>query len=62
MKASTVALQESVLNTLKENGMQSKYMISTGCEVPPGAPCDAITAQTYTVAEKGPEIYKKIIG
>ncbi|WP_440946710.1 uroporphyrinogen decarboxylase family protein [Methanosarcina sp. T3] len=62
MKADTIALQESVLNTLKENGMQSKYMISTGCEVPPGAPCDSITAQTYTVAEKGPEIYKKIIG
>ena len=62
MKADTVALQESVLNALKENGMQSKYAIATGCEVPPGAPCDAITAQTYTVAEKGPEIYKKIIG
>ncbi|TFH06001.1 MAG: methyltransferase, partial [Methanosarcina sp.] len=62
MKANTVALQESVLNTLKENGMQSKYMIATGCEVPPGAPCDAITAQTYTVAEKGPELYKKIMG
>ncbi len=62
MKADTVALQESVLNTLKENGMQSKYMIATGCEVPPGAPCDTITAQTYTVAEKGPEIYKQIIG
>ncbi|AKB30376.1 Dimethylsulfide methyltransferase corrinoid protein [Methanosarcina siciliae T4/M] len=62
MKADTIALQESVLNTLKENGMQSKYMISTGCEVPPGAPCDSITAQTYTVAEKGPELYKKIIG
>ncbi len=62
MKADTVALQESVLNTLKENGMQSKYMIATGCEVPPGAPCDTITAQTYTVAEKGPEIYKNIIG
>ncbi|MFZ2499718.1 uroporphyrinogen decarboxylase family protein [Methanosarcina sp.] len=62
MKAETVALQESVLNTLKENGMQSKYMISTGCEVPPGAPCDSITAQTYTVAQKGPEIYRKIMG
>ncbi len=62
MKTDTMALQESVLNTLKENGMQSKYMISTGCEVPPGAPCDTITAQTYTVAEKGPELYKKIMG
>ncbi|MDD3042261.1 MAG: uroporphyrinogen decarboxylase family protein [Methanosarcinaceae archaeon] len=58
----TVALQESVLNTLKENGMQSKYVISTGCEVPPKGPCDSITAQTYTVAEKGPELYRKIIG
>ncbi len=62
MKAETMALQESVLNTLKENGMQSKYMISTGCEVPPGAPCDSITAQTYTVAQKGPELYRKIMG
>ncbi|WP_440956913.1 uroporphyrinogen decarboxylase family protein [Methanosarcina sp. Mfa9] len=58
----TIALQESVLTTLKENGMQSKYVISTGCEVPPKGPCDSITAQTYTVAEKGPEIYKNIIG
>ncbi|MPN31374.1 hypothetical protein SDC9_178848 [bioreactor metagenome] len=42
--------------------MQSKYAIATGCEVPPGAPCNSITAQTYTVAQKGPEIYKKIMG
>lgn len=62
MKADTIALQESVLQTLKENGMQSKYAIATGCEVPPGAPCNTITAQTYTVAQKGPEIYKKIMG
>ena len=62
IKADTVTLQESVLTALKENGMQSKYAIATGCEVPPGAPCDSITAQTYTVAEKGPEIYKNIIG
>jgi len=58
----TIALQESVLTTLKENGMQSKYVISTGCEVPPKGPTNSITAQTYTVAEKGPEIYKNIIG
>lgn len=58
----TIALQESVLNTLKENGMQSKYVISTGCEVPPRGPCDTVAAQTYTVAQTGPEIYKKIIG
>ncbi|WP_440954593.1 uroporphyrinogen decarboxylase family protein [Methanosarcina sp. Mfa9] len=58
----TIALQESVLNTLKENGMQSKYVIATGCEVPPRGPCDTVTAQTYTAAETGPEIYKKIIG
>ncbi len=58
----TIALQESVLNTLKENGMQSKYVIATGCEVPPRGPCDTVTAQSYTVAETGPELYKKIIG
>lgn len=58
----TIALQKSVLNTLKENGMQSKYVISTGCEVPPRGPCDTVAAQTYTVAQTGPEIYKKIIG
>ncbi|MDD4331572.1 MAG: uroporphyrinogen decarboxylase family protein [Methanosarcinaceae archaeon] len=62
IKANTLALQESVLHTLKENGMQSKYMISSGCEVPPKGPCDSITAQTYIVAEKGPEVYKQIIG
>ncbi len=58
----TISLQESVLTTLKENGMQSKYAIATGCEVPPRGPCDTVTAQSYTVAETGPEIYKKIIG
>lgn len=58
----TIALQESVLNTLKENGMQSKYVISTGCEVPPRGPCDTVATQTYTVAQTGPELFKKIIG
>lgn len=58
----TIALQTSVLNTLKENGMQSKYVIGTGCEVPPRGPCDTITAQTYTVAQTGPELFRKIIG
>ncbi|MDD3246985.1 MAG: uroporphyrinogen decarboxylase family protein [Methanosarcina sp.] len=62
IRTETIALQESVLNTLKENGMQSKYVIATGCEVPPRGPCDTVTAQSYTVAETGPELYKKIMG
>jgi len=62
IKNDTIALQKSVLNTLKENGMQSKYVIATGCEVPPRGPCDTVTAQSYTVAQTGPELFKKIIG
>jgi methylmalonyl-CoA mutase cobalamin-binding domain/chain len=62
IKDDTMELMEGVLNTLKDNGMQSRYVISTGCEVPPGAACDAVTAETYLVAEKGPELQKRIIG
>ncbi|HII80961.1 MAG TPA: methyltransferase [Methanosarcina sp.] len=62
MKADTIAFQENVLNALKENGMQSKYVISTGCEVPPKGPCDTVAAQTYTAAQTGPELFKKIMG
>ncbi|KKH47018.1 methyltransferase [Methanosarcina sp. 1.H.A.2.2] len=61
IQENTMQLMEGVLNTLKDNGMQSKYVISTGCEVPPGAPCDSVTAETYLVAEKGPELQKRII-
>ncbi|MDD2615514.1 MAG: uroporphyrinogen decarboxylase family protein, partial [Methanosarcina sp.] len=40
----------------------SKYVMSTGCEVPPGGPLTTVQAMVNTVKELGPELQKKIMG
>ncbi len=58
----TKELLEGVLNALKESGHQSRYIISTGCEVPPNGPLDTVKKMIDVVKEVGPELQKKIIG
>ncbi|AAM07897.1 TPA: methyltransferase [Methanosarcina acetivorans] len=48
------------IQALKENGFQSKYVMSTGCEIPPGAPLDTSKAMVDVVKELGPELQKMI--
>lgn len=62
VKDNTETLLENVLPVLKENGLQSKYVMSTGCEVPPGGPLTTVQAMVNTVKELGPELQKKIMG
>ena len=62
VKDDTKTLLENVLPVLKENGLQSKYVMSTGCEVPPGGPLTTVQAMVNTVKELGPELQKKIMG
>ncbi|MCC4769948.1 methyltransferase [Methanosarcina sp. DH2] len=58
----TKTLLENAIPVLKENGLQSKYILSTGCEVPPGGPLTTVQAMVNTVKEFGPELQKKIMG
>lgn len=58
----TEELLKGVHETLKENGMQSKYVMSTGCEVPPGGPLTGVKAMVDKVKELGPQFQKDIIG
>ncbi|WNY25603.1 uroporphyrinogen decarboxylase family protein [Methanolapillus millepedarum] len=58
----TVKLMDGVLKTLKENGRQSKYVLSTGCEVPPEGSLVSVKTMVDTVKEVGEDMYKKIIG
>ncbi|WP_292464374.1 methyltransferase cognate corrinoid protein [Methanolobus sp.] len=58
----TKALIEGVIPVLKENGMQSKYVMSSGCEIPPGGPLNTVKAMVDTVKELGPQLQKSIIG
>jgi corrinoid protein of di/trimethylamine methyltransferase len=58
----TEVLLKGVHETLKENGMQSKYVMSTGCETPPGGPMTPIKAMVDKVKELGPQFQKDIIG
>jgi corrinoid protein of di/trimethylamine methyltransferase len=62
VKDNTETLLENVLPVLKENGLQSKYVMSTGCEVPPGGPLTTVQAMVNAVKELGPELQKKIMG
>lgn len=62
MVGSTKSLMEGVLNTLKESGYQSKYILASGCEIPPGGPLDTVKAMVDTVKEFGPELQKQIMG
>jgi len=62
VKDDTKNLLENVLPVLKENGFQSKYVMSTGCEVPPGGPLTTVQAMVNTVKELGPELQRKIMG
>jgi corrinoid protein of di/trimethylamine methyltransferase len=62
VKDDTKNLLENVLPVLKENGLQSKYILSSGCEIPPGGPLTTVQAMVHTVKELGPELQKKIMG
>jgi corrinoid protein of di/trimethylamine methyltransferase len=58
----TVKLMDGVLKTLKDNGRQSKYVMSTGCEVPPEGSLMAVKTMVDTVKEVGEDKFKQIIG
>ncbi len=62
IKDDTKTLLQGVIPVLKDNGMQSKYVMSTGCETPPGGPLNTIKAMVDTVKELGPQLQKDIIG
>ncbi|WNY23774.1 Glutamate mutase sigma subunit [Methanimicrococcus hongohii] len=58
----TSALMDGVLQTLKDSGRQSNYVLSTGCEVPPEGSLLAVKAMVDTAKEIGEDRYAKIIG
>jgi corrinoid protein of di/trimethylamine methyltransferase len=62
VKDDTKNLLENVLPVLKENGLQSKYILSSGCEIPPGGPLTTVQAMVNVVKELGPELQKNIMG
>lgn len=62
VKDDTRNLLEGVLPVLKENSLQSKYIMSTGCEIPPGGPLTTVKAMVDTVKELGPTLQKQIFG
>lgn len=62
IKDDTRNLLEGVLPVLKENGMQSKYIMASGCEIPPGGPLTTVRAMVDTVKELGPGLQKQIFG
>jgi uroporphyrinogen-III decarboxylase len=53
---------DGVLQTLKDNGRQSKYVMSTGCEVPPEGSLLAVKTMVDTVKEIGEDRMKQVIG
>ncbi|KKG13661.1 methyltransferase [Methanosarcina sp. 2.H.T.1A.6] len=62
VKDDTKVLLQNALPVLKENGLQSKYVMSSGCEIPPGGPLTTVQAMVNTVKELGPELQKQIMG
>jgi corrinoid protein of di/trimethylamine methyltransferase len=62
IKTDTEQLLRDVLPVLKENGFQSKYVMASGCEIPPGGPLSTVKAMVDTVKEFGPKLQKEIIG
>ena len=62
VKDATKDLLKGVLPVLKENGLQSKYVISTGCETPPSGPLSTVKAMVDTMKELGSDYQKQIIG
>ncbi|WP_292485623.1 uroporphyrinogen decarboxylase family protein [Methanohalobium sp.] len=62
IKSDTDNVLTGAINTLKENGLQSKYVVSTGCEIPPGGPLTGVKEMIDLVKEKGPELQKKTMG
>lgn len=58
----TRTLLENVIPVLKESGLQSKYILSTGCEIPPAGPLTTVKAMVDTVKELGPELQKSNMG
>ena len=62
VKDDTKDLLEGVLPVLKENGLQSKYVMSTGCETPPGGTLTTVKAMVDVVKKMGPDLQKQIFG
>jgi Predicted cobalamin binding protein len=62
IRKDTANLMSNVLQTLKDNGRQSKYVLSTGCEIPPEGSLTSVKTMVDTVKEIGEEKYKQIIG
>jgi corrinoid protein of di/trimethylamine methyltransferase len=62
VKDDTKDLLEGALPVLKENGLQSKYIMSTGCETPPGGTLTTVKAMVDVVKELGPDLQKQIFG
>ena len=58
----TAKLMDGVLQTLKDSGRQSKYVMSTGCEVPPEGSLLSVKTMVDTVKEIGEDKYKQVIG
>lgn len=58
----TAKLMDGVLQSLKDSGRQSKYVMSTGCEVPPEGSLLAVRTMVETVKEIGEDKYAQIIG
>jgi corrinoid protein of di/trimethylamine methyltransferase len=58
----TEQLLRDVLPVLKENSLQSKFVMSSGCEIPPGGPLSTVKAMVDVVKELGPKLQKEIIG
>jgi uroporphyrinogen-III decarboxylase len=62
IKDDTKDLLEGVLPVLKESGLQSKYVMTSGCEIPPGGPLSTVKAMVDVAKELGPDLQKKIFG
>ena len=58
----TEELLKGVLPVLKENGLQSKYVMSSGCEIPPGGPLNTVKAMVDVVKKIGPDLQKETMG
>ena len=62
IKTDTEQLLRDVLPVLKENNLQSKFVMASGCEIPPGGPLSTVKAMVDVVKDLGPGLQKEIIG
>ncbi|WP_340818511.1 methyltransferase cognate corrinoid protein [Methanolobus sp. WCC4] len=62
IRTDTEQLLRDVLPTLKENSLQSKFVMASGCEIPPGGPLSTVKAMVDVVKELGPDLQKQHFG